>query len=157
MPEMEKKHLMLIIIKWFGYLLCGSVFLIQVGIVWSQYLQESTVTSTSNVKSEKKVLPCLTFCPYPVFKKPVYPLTNEEFETNAYQWEDVFSNKTLEEFNQTNNWKVYKTSGPLTGNCFTTCQLNPVAAFELSRVYYLRKGIDLTVYIHNPGKYILFS
>ena len=151
MTEIEKKHLILITLKWFGYLICCSAFLIQVGIVWSQYIEETTVTSTSIKKSDKKLLPCLTFCPYPIFKRPVYPLTDKEFEENAFQLEDIFANKSLAEFNQSNDWNVYKTTGPLIGNCYTTCYLQPVGSFELARLYYLRKGLDLNIYIHNPG------
>lgn len=55
-----------------------------------QYLQEATVTSIDMVKAENKVLPCITFCPFPAFKSSGLPLTDEEYENKVYHLDDIF-------------------------------------------------------------------
>jgi hypothetical protein len=155
MKIVSKHSLQVSAIKLLGFLVCCAFFIIQTGNIWSHYQEESTVTSTSIVKSNNKFLPCLTFCPYPVFKKPYYPLADDQFEKNAFQWEDIFDEETLQELNITKKWKIYKTFGPLFGNCFTTCFLEPVKSFNFDILYNLKQELNLQLYVHNPGDKIL--
>jgi hypothetical protein len=118
---------------------------------WQQYQTESTVSSITTLKSEKKHLPCLTFCPYPVFKKDIYPMTKEEFELNSFQPEDIFAEKTLKTL-QSPDWKMLKVSGPLVGNCFMTQYLPTVKSFDVNISFYIKRDVDIHLYIHNPGE-----
>ncbi len=99
---------------------------------WQQYQAESTVSSITTLKSEKKHLPCLTFCPYPVFKKAIYPMTQDELELNSFQPEDIFAEQTLRTL-QSPDWKMLKVSGPLVGNCFMTQYLPTIKSFVNSQ------------------------
>jgi hypothetical protein len=86
-----------------------------------------------------------------VFKNAVYPLTEEEFEKNSFQLADIFANDSLVEFNNNSAWNVTKTPGPLVGNCFTTSYMTPVKSFQVEVKLHLKKNLDYTVYVHNPG------
>ena len=66
-------------------------------LTWKDFQAEGTVTSLYSEKGSNKTLPCLTFCPYPIFKEPIYPLSVKEFEAQAYHLEDIFTNATVRE------------------------------------------------------------
>ena len=150
--KMEMRDVAIVVLKCAGFLVCSAAFFIQISTAWWQYQEEATVTSVSARKNETMYLPCLTFCPYPVFKEAVYPLTNEEFENYSYQAADIFSKETLETLKNRSTWNVTKVSGPLIGNCFTTQYLHPVPAFDVDMKYNIKKNLDYQLFIHNPGE-----
>ena len=86
-----------------------------------------------------------------MFKNAVYPLTEKEFEENSFQLEDIFADVSIQEFKNSSNWAVRKTPGPLVGNCFTTRYLPLVKSFQVAVKVHLKKDIDYTIYVHNPG------
>ena len=74
------------VLKYAGILACSAAFVGQIIIAWLQFKEEATVASITSFKSDAKVLPCITFCPYSVFKNAVYPITIAEFEKYSYQY-----------------------------------------------------------------------
>ena len=140
------------VLKYAGILACSAAFVGQIIIAWLQFKEEATVASITSFKSDAKVLPCITFCPFSVFKNAVYPITIAEFEKYSYQDTDIFADRTLKSFNNTDDWKITKVTGPLVGTCFTTQYLKPVQDFDLNIFYVLKCTVDLQLYIHNPGK-----
>ena len=153
MTRITKRDICYIVLKYVGILACSAAFIIEMIVAWQRYEEEATVTGiTSFKKSDTKYLPCITFCPYNVFKNAVYPMTIAEFEKYSYQETEIFADRTLKSFNKTDDWKITKVTGPLVGTCFMTQYLKPVKEFELEIWYALKRTVDLQLYIHNPGK-----
>ena len=119
--------------------------------VASQFQQEMTVTSVSFEKAKMKKLPLLTICPNAVFKSPIYPLTNEQFDDNIFKLEDLLSNRSLHEFKNTSNWIIQTINGPLIGNCYTFQYTEEVQSHTFSTLLSFNRTFDFHLYIHNPG------
>ena len=50
------------------------------------------------------------------------------------------------------DWKMFKVSGPMVGNCFTTQYLLPVESFDLNILFYIKRAADIQLFVHNPGE-----
>ena len=147
----SSKLAILQISRWICYGICIFCFVFQMVNVASQFQQEMTVTSVSFEKAKTKKLPLLTICPNAVFKSPIYPLTNEQFDDNIFKLEDLLSNRSLHEFKNTSNWIIQTINGPLIGNCYTFQYTEEVQSHTFSTLLSFNRTFDFHLYIHNPG------
>ena len=139
------------IFKWICYFICIIGFIVQMVYVGNQYQQEMTVTSVSFEKAKTKKLPLLTVCPNRVLKSPIYPVTVQQFEDNIYKLEDLFSNRSLNEFANTSLWNVQNIDGPLIGKCHTFQNKRDFQSHDFSTIFYFNRTLDFSLYIHKPG------
>ncbi len=78
-------------------------------------------------------------------------MTQEEFERYSFQPEDIFAERSLKIL-RSPDWKMFKVSGPMVGNCFTTQYLLPVESFDLNILFYIKRAADIQLFVHNPGE-----
>ena len=145
------KSIILKFLRCICYIFCFICFFFQMINVANQFQQEMTVTSVSLEKAQTKKLPLLTVCPNAVLKRPIYPLTVEEFDENIFKLEDLISKKSLDEFRNKSNWIIRTIDGPLIGNCYTFQYMKEVKSNDLSIILSFNRSFDFHLYIHNPG------
>lgn len=78
-----------------GYLVCLGFFLSQAYSFVNQYLEYQTALNFQVEKHEVYQMPVMTFCPFPVYKTNIFPMTKSEFDANTFQLEEIFINKVL--------------------------------------------------------------
>jgi hypothetical protein len=138
-------------LRWISYMFCIICFLVQMVNIGKQFQQEMTMTSISFEKVKTKHLPLLTICAKQTFKNTIYPMTDQQFNENSFNLEDLVTNKSLNEFANTSKWIITTVEGPLVGKCYTFQFREEVQSHNFNSTIYLKRTNDLHVYIHNPG------
>ena len=114
-------------------------------------LKRSRATSTNvrlrNDEIQKKKLPCLSFCPWPAFKRNGFYFNSKLLKENTYGIEDVFTNFTLLDISNTSMYFVKEVQSFLTGRCFTVCHIEE-RGLQDGIFLKLKKNWDITLYIH---------
>ena len=93
----KRRELLLHLIKISVYCICLTFFIVLMRDVWEKYTTEITSNGIRIKYSEKnkKHLPCFTARPYLAYKNPGFIFTDEEYERNTLNLEDIFSEESV--------------------------------------------------------------
>ncbi len=84
-------------IKLFVFTILFVIFIIAMKDVWEKFDSKATTTAIewTDEGHEKKLLPYLTFCPWPAFRNKELHYSEEGFLKNTFELKDVFDDKTI--------------------------------------------------------------
>ena len=94
-----------------------------------------------------KKFPCLTFCPWPAFRKRGFYYNDKMLKENTFDLEDVFQNTTVVELNNKTLYDVKELKNYMTGRCFIVCPLRKYSKVE-PVTFLLKKSWDINLYVH---------
>jgi len=99
-------------------------------------------------KQKKKILPPLTFCPWPAFRKHGFYFNQKLLNENTFSLEDIFQPESLKELKNKSTFEIKVIHNFQIGKCFT---LRALTAFPKYRGFTLKlkKSFDLILYIHS--------
>ena len=75
------------ILKIFCFVLCAVIFVILMNDVWEKYNSQMTNTATQFIENKKdldKLMPAMSVCPLPAFKKPGLFFNRKMFDDNSF-------------------------------------------------------------------------
>jgi hypothetical protein len=100
-----------------------------------------------NAKEESKLPPCFTARPYISYRKKGFHFTEEEFERNTFNLDDIFHEETVQEFRNNSIYDVKEVKSFVFGKCFSICYLKPLKLRETIYIKFLIKSdVEFSVY-----------
>ena len=74
-------------------------------------------------QENEKLLPCITVCPVPGFKKKGFYFDEGSFDENAFNLSDIFVDRAVAKLNNVSEFRLVNIRTMFHGNCFTICSL----------------------------------
>ena len=97
---------------------------------------------------KKKILPPLTFCPWPAYRKHGFYFNKKLLDENTFALEDIFQPDTVKELRNQSIFKIKEVRNYQMGKCFTLTALNAFPKYGGFNLM-LKKNFDLILYIHS--------
>jgi len=75
------------VLKIFCFVLCAAIFVVLMNDVWEKYNSQMTNTATQFIENKKdldKLLPAMSVCPLPAFKKSGLFYSRNLFDENSF-------------------------------------------------------------------------
>jgi hypothetical protein len=135
----------------FVRLICAVLFCLQMVDVGLQFINKDTFATVAVAEMEKLLLPSITICPGKGFKAYGYAFTEDEYEANTYQMEEIFTNNTLIDLRNVSKYSIKTMRSQYLGQCYTIQKLEEVTtSADYSCKLMFKKVMDIAFYLHEP-------
>jgi hypothetical protein len=132
-------------------LTCAVLFCLEMVHIGWQFINKDTFATVALEEMEKLLLPSFTICPGKGFKAYGYAFTEDQYEANTYQMEEIFTNNTLLDLRNVSKYSIKTIRSQYHGQCYTIQKLEEVTtSADYSCKLMFKKGMDIDFYPHEP-------
>jgi hypothetical protein len=117
------------------FVVCFGLFAWQVVLILISFARKETSIAIRTEENEiqSKTLPCLTFCPMSGYKNLAeYHTDIKSYLEDTFGKEDIFLNRTLQQFENGSEWLVKELNTISLGRCTMACYKLKVSKIDLS-------------------------
>ena len=141
------------VIKFVVLLICSGFFITELVKVGMKTIQKETFLTTNKVTFHELLLPSITICPAPAWKKMGPFLQPNELEQSAFYAEEMFHPKTLMEVQDERIFQLSSTNTFYLGRCYTIKNIDAglVPDGDSFKIM-LNNSIDYVFYLHEPSE-----
>lgn len=110
-PKSLENFRLLFFVRCTAYGAFVGLFLYQSYSFMNQFSSMNTTMSISIETPEKKNLPLITICAFPVYKFNTFPMTELDFKLATFTEKDIFTGELATDLKNKSNWTVTSVKG----------------------------------------------
>ena len=125
-------------------LLCIALFCLLMSDIYVKYSNKLTSVGViiEEYEQDEKDLPCLTLCPWKVFKKRGFHFKFDEFYKNVFEKTEIFAEQPGKPFVNTSLYTIEEIHNAFIGRCFMVCHRQPAKKSQQSYIL-LQRMVDM--------------
>ena len=125
-------------------LLCIALFCLLMSDIYVKYSNKLTSVGViiEEYEQDEKDLPCLTLCPWKVFKKRGFHFKFDDFNQNVFEKAEIFAEQPGEFFFNTSFYTIEEIHNAFIGRCFMVCHRQPAKKSQQSYIL-LQRMVDM--------------
>ncbi len=108
-------------IKLLVFIILFAIFIITMKDVWLKFKSKVTTTAIewTDEGHTKKLLPYLTFCPWPAFRNKEFYFTEADYLNNTFDLGDIFDEETVSNLTNLDLYFLKEVRTLAYGRCYT--------------------------------------
>lgn len=131
--------------------ICMAFFINELVKVGKKTIQRETFVAANDLALDKLLLPSITICPAPAWKKMGPFLTPHEMEESAFYAEEMFHPESLKAMKDETIFQFSPTNTIYYGRCHTIKNIDAGLAPDPFKIM-LNNSIDYIFYLHEPSE-----
>ena len=108
------------VIKLASLMFCIALFCLLMSDIYEKFSKKMTSVGVviNEYEQDEKELPCLTLCPWTVFRKPGFHFKLEDFQQNVFNESEIFSDQTKIPYADKSLYVIEVVHNIFLGQCF---------------------------------------